>query len=84
LVGNVFNQIEILNVFLQRIRMTKKRKHQEDFQKVKLKVGKKKPKLENATDTTFKTKAIQIPEQLKEDGMLTTQNRKLNIKVRGG
>lgn len=61
--------------------MTKKRKHQEDFQKVKLKVGKKKPKLENATDTTFKTKAIQIPEQLKEDGVLPTQNRKLNIKV---
>uniref|UniRef100_A0A8B9SW47 Testis expressed 10 n=1 Tax=Anas platyrhynchos TaxID=8839 RepID=A0A8B9SW47_ANAPL len=60
--------------------MTKKRKHQEDFQKVKLKVGKKKPKLENATDTTFKTKTIQIPEQLKEDGLLTAQNRKLNIK----
>uniref|UniRef100_A0A8C5TFY2 Testis expressed 10 n=1 Tax=Malurus cyaneus samueli TaxID=2593467 RepID=A0A8C5TFY2_9PASS len=60
--------------------MTKKRKRQEDFQKVKLKVGKKKPKLENATDTTFKTKAIQIPEQLKEDGVLPTQNRKLNIK----
>ncbi|CAM9261552.1 unnamed protein product [Bubo scandiacus] len=60
--------------------MTKKRKHQEDFQKVKLKVGKKKPKLENATDTTFRTKAIQIPEQLKEDGVLPTQNRKLNIK----
>ncbi|KAM9575864.1 testis-expressed protein 10 isoform 2-T2 [Guaruba guarouba] len=60
--------------------MTKKRKHQEDFQKVKLKVGKKKPRLENATDTTFKTKAIQIPEQLKEDGVLPTQNRKLNIK----
>ncbi|KAF4790042.1 hypothetical protein TURU_143550 [Turdus rufiventris] len=63
-----------------KIRMTKKRKRQEDFQKVKLKVGKKKPKLENATDTTFKTKAIQIPEQLKEDGVLPTQNRKLNIK----
>ncbi|NWT49522.1 TEX10 protein, partial [Erythrocercus mccallii] len=60
--------------------MTKKRKRQEDFQKVKLKVGKKKPKLENATDTTFKTKAIHIPEQLKEDGVLPTQNRKLNIK----
>ncbi|NWX15995.1 TEX10 protein, partial [Aegotheles bennettii] len=60
--------------------MTKKRKHQEDFQKVKFKVGKKKPRLENATDTTFKTKAIQIPEQLKEDGVLPTQNRKLNIK----
>ncbi|XP_074918744.1 testis-expressed protein 10 isoform X1 [Chelonoidis abingdonii] len=60
--------------------MTKKRKHQEDFQKVKLKVGKKKPRLENATDTNFKTKAIYLPEQLKEDGILPTNNRKLNIK----
>ncbi|TFK01888.1 Testis-expressed sequence 10 protein-like protein [Platysternon megacephalum] len=60
--------------------MTKKRKHQEDFQKVKLKVGKKKPRLENATDTNFKTKAIHLPEQLKEDGILPTNNRKLNIK----
>uniref|UniRef100_A0A6I8PSC2 Testis expressed 10 n=1 Tax=Ornithorhynchus anatinus TaxID=9258 RepID=A0A6I8PSC2_ORNAN len=60
--------------------MTKKRKYQEDFQKVKLKVGKKKPKLENATDTNFKTKAIHLPEQLKEDETLPTNNRKLNIK----
>uniref|UniRef100_F6TRF7 Testis expressed 10 n=2 Tax=Ornithorhynchus anatinus TaxID=9258 RepID=F6TRF7_ORNAN len=61
-------------------KMTKKRKYQEDFQKVKLKVGKKKPKLENATDTNFKTKAIHLPEQLKEDETLPTNNRKLNIK----
>ncbi|XP_069330583.1 testis-expressed protein 10 isoform X1 [Eulemur rufifrons] len=60
--------------------MTKKRKRQDDFQKVKLKVGKKKPKLENATTTNFKTKTIHLPEQLKEDGTLPTNNRKLNIK----
>ncbi|XP_038626162.1 testis-expressed protein 10 isoform X2 [Tachyglossus aculeatus] len=60
--------------------MTKKRKYQDDFQKVKLKVGKKKPKLENATDTNFKTKVIHLPEQLKEDETLPTNNRKLNIK----
>uniref|UniRef100_M3Y616 Testis expressed 10 n=1 Tax=Mustela putorius furo TaxID=9669 RepID=M3Y616_MUSPF len=60
--------------------MTKKRKRQDDFQKVKLKVGKKKPKLENATVTNFKTKTIHLPEQLKEDGALPTNNRKLNIK----
>lgn len=57
--------------------MTKKRKRQDDFQKVKLKVGKKKPKLENATATNFKTKAIHLPEQLKEDRTLPTNNRKL-------
>lgn len=61
--------------------MTKKRKRQDDFQKVKLKVGKKKPKLQNATPTNFKTKTIHLPEQLKEDGTLPTNNRKLNIKV---
>lgn len=66
---------------LQHSRMTKKRKRQDDFQKVKLKVGKKKPKLENATVTNFKTKTIHLPEQLKEDGALPTNNRKLNIKV---
>uniref|UniRef100_A0A8C2VS06 Testis-expressed protein 10 n=1 Tax=Chinchilla lanigera TaxID=34839 RepID=A0A8C2VS06_CHILA len=60
--------------------MTKKRKRQDDFQKVKLKVGKKKPRLENATVTNFKTKSIHLPEQLKEDGTLPTNNRKLNIK----
>uniref|UniRef100_A0A8D0BTA6 Testis expressed 10 n=1 Tax=Salvator merianae TaxID=96440 RepID=A0A8D0BTA6_SALMN len=60
--------------------MTKKRKQQEDFHKVKLKVGKKKRRLENATDTNFKTRAIHLPEQLRDDGILPTNNRKLNIK----
>ena len=61
--------------------MTKKRKRQDDFQKVKLKVGKKKPRSENSTLTNFKTKTIHLPEQLKEDVTLPTNNRKLNIKV---
>ncbi|XP_025023067.1 testis-expressed protein 10 isoform X2 [Python bivittatus] len=60
--------------------MTKKRKHQEDFHKLKLKVGKKKPRLENATDTNFRTKTIHLPEQLRQDGILPTNNRRLNIK----
>ncbi|XP_072365034.1 testis-expressed protein 10 homolog [Scyliorhinus torazame] len=60
--------------------MTKKRKRQDDFQKVKLKVGKRKPKADNATDTSFKTHAIHVPEQLKSDASLPTNHRKLNIK----
>ncbi|XP_067866511.1 testis-expressed protein 10 homolog isoform X2 [Heterodontus francisci] len=60
--------------------MTKKRKRQDDFQKVKLKVGKRKPKADNATNTSFKTHAIHVPEQLKSDASLPTNHRKLNIK----
>ncbi|XP_062899961.1 testis-expressed protein 10 homolog isoform X1 [Mobula hypostoma] len=60
--------------------MTKKRKRQDDFQKVKLKVGKRKPKADNATDTSFKTRAIHVPEQLKSVASLPTNYRKLNIK----
>ncbi|XP_078394837.1 testis-expressed protein 10 homolog isoform X3 [Cetorhinus maximus] len=60
--------------------MTKKRKRQDDFQKVKLKVGKRKPKADNATNTSFKTRAIYVPEQLKCDASLPTNHRKLNIK----
>ncbi|XP_007895621.1 testis-expressed protein 10 homolog isoform X1 [Callorhinchus milii] len=60
--------------------MSKKRKRQDDFQKVKLKVGKKKPKSDNATNTNFKTQAVHVPEQLKTDASLPTNNRKLNVK----
>ncbi|KAK9396647.1 testis-expressed sequence 10 protein [Crotalus adamanteus] len=61
-------------------KMTKKRQHQEDFHKLKLKVGKKKSRLENATDTNFRTKTIHLPEQLRQGSILPTNNRKLNIK----
>ncbi|KAI1894150.1 hypothetical protein AGOR_G00112850 [Albula goreensis] len=60
--------------------MTKKRKRQDDFQKVKLKVGKRKPKADNATDVNFRTKGIRLPEQLKKDGAGPTTHRHLNIK----
>ncbi|XP_043920872.1 testis-expressed protein 10 [Protopterus annectens] len=60
--------------------MTKKRKRPDDFQKIKFKVGKKKLKPNNVTETSFKTKAIYVPDQLKENGTLPTNNRKLNVK----
>ncbi|XP_017559512.1 testis-expressed protein 10 homolog [Pygocentrus nattereri] len=60
--------------------MTKKRKRQDDFHKVKLKVGKKKHKAENATNINFKSKSIHLPEQLKCDGSGPTTHRQLSIK----
>ncbi|ESO99935.1 hypothetical protein LOTGIDRAFT_230870 [Lottia gigantea] len=50
------------------------------FQKKKVKVGKKLPKAANATKTSFKTKTIQIIQQLKKDQDQATTKRKLNIK----
>ncbi|XP_048880364.1 testis-expressed protein 10 homolog isoform X1 [Brienomyrus brachyistius] len=60
--------------------MTKKRKRQDDFQKVKLRVGKKKPKPDNATDVNFRTKGIRLPDQLKRDESGPTTTRRLSIK----
>ncbi|XP_026851901.2 testis-expressed protein 10 homolog [Electrophorus electricus] len=60
--------------------MTKKRKRQDDFHKVKLKVGKKKPKVENATNVNFRSKRIHLPEQLNRDDGGPTTHRQLSIK----
>ncbi|XP_029957967.1 testis-expressed protein 10 homolog [Salarias fasciatus] len=57
----------------------KKKKRQDDFQKVKLKVGKKKPKADNATNTNFRTKGINLPEQLRRDTSGPTTHRHLGI-----
>ncbi|XP_056142166.1 testis-expressed protein 10 homolog [Lampris incognitus] len=57
----------------------KKKKRQDDFQKVKLKVGKKKPKAVNATTTNFRTKGIHLSEQLKRDTSGPKTNRQLGI-----
>ncbi|KAF7669709.1 hypothetical protein LDENG_00147310 [Lucifuga dentata] len=57
----------------------KKKKRQDDFQKVKLKVGKKKPKADNATNTSFRSKGIHLPEQLKRDTSGPTTHRQLGI-----
>ncbi|KAL1259559.1 hypothetical protein QQF64_010136 [Cirrhinus molitorella] len=59
---------------------SKKQKRQGDFQKVQLKVGKKKPKADNATNVNFKSKAIHLPEQLKHADSGPTTNRQLDIK----
>ncbi|KAM4581153.1 testis-expressed protein 10 homolog [Odontesthes bonariensis] len=57
----------------------KKKKRQDDFQKVKLKVGKKKPKADNATNTSFRTRGIHLPEQLKRDTSGPTTHKHLGI-----
>ena len=60
---------------------TTKKKRQDDFHKVKLKVGKKIPKPDNATNVSFRSKGIRLPEQLKRDGSGPTTHRQLGIKV---
>ncbi|XP_041477876.1 testis-expressed protein 10-like isoform X2 [Lytechinus variegatus] len=60
----------------------KNKEKKKDFQKVKLKVGKKLAKADNVTDTTFKSRSIQIREQLKasaNDGDQPVTPRKQNI-----
>ncbi|XP_067650622.1 testis-expressed protein 10 homolog [Haliotis asinina] len=56
-----------------------KKKKQEDFQKVKLKVGKRLPKGQNVTNTSFKTHAIQVVQQIKTDGSQPSTHRRLSI-----
>ncbi|XP_068998971.1 testis-expressed protein 10 homolog [Embiotoca jacksoni] len=58
---------------------SKKKKRQDDFQKVKLKVGKKKPKADNATNTNFRSKRINLTEQLRRDTSGPTTHRQLGI-----
>lgn len=60
----------------------KKKKRQDDFQKVKLKVGKKKPRADNATNTNFRSKGIYLSEQLKRDTSGPTTQKQLGINVR--
>ncbi|TRY84600.1 hypothetical protein DNTS_001334 [Danionella cerebrum] len=60
--------------------MSKKRKRQDDFQKTKLRIGKKKPKADNATNINFKSKAISLPEQLKHGKSGPTTHRRLDLK----
>ncbi|OMJ07780.1 Testis-expressed sequence 10 protein-like protein [Smittium culicis] len=60
---------------------SKKKKTQkaQDFKKVKLKVGKKRPTNDNFTDTSFKTKAVTLSTQsvsVDKDSLLTTSNNR--------
>ncbi|XP_056299978.1 testis-expressed protein 10 homolog [Pseudoliparis swirei] len=58
---------------------SKKKKRQDDFQKVKLKVGKTKPKADNATNTNFRSKGINLTQQLKKDSSGPTTQKNLGI-----
>lgn len=51
----------------------KKREKKKDFQKVKLKVGKVKPKADNHTETSFRAKAIVLSQQLNVEAPSTVQ-----------
>jgi len=57
----------------------KKKQKTADFQKVKLKVGKRKPVGTNVTNTTFKTSSINITSQLEEKNE-PTNKRNLSLK----
>ena len=60
---------------------SKKKKHQ-DFQKVKLKVGKRLPKGDNVTNLSFKTRQIQLTQRIKEDeGQGHFTKKKENVQV---
>ena len=58
----------------------KKKLKEQDFKKVKLKVGKKLQPSQNATDTSFKSRAIFIPTQLNKD-LEPTNQRNQTLKV---
>ena len=59
-----------------------KKKRQQDFQKVKLKVGKKLKKADNVTNASFRTRGIQISQQLKTgDASQPSTKKKHNISV---
>lgn len=61
----------------------KRRIKEQDFKKVKLKVGKRLPKGQNVTDATFKSRSIVLPSQMSKDGTPTNQ-RKQTLKVQYG
>ena len=59
-----------------------KKEKKADFTKVKLKVGKKLPKGQNLTDTSFKSRKIVISNQLKKQaGDTPVTKKRLSLKV---
>ena len=63
---------------------SKKKKKKQDFQKVKLKVGRKLPRPANETRTQFKVRGINIKSQFSSEHSATsdgTQPSAANVKV---
>jgi len=59
----------------------KKKEKQQDFRKPKLKVGKTKPKANNFTDTSFKSKAIVLQQQLTDNAPTVVERFKHNFSL---
>lgn len=60
----------------------KNKEKKKDFQKVKLKVGKKKPMPDNFTNTAFKSQSVLMKEQFKVvDGAIPQTKKKQTIEV---
>lgn len=57
-----------------------------DFRRVKAKVGKKLPRAANATDTSFRSRSIALPEQsvLQDKAGAAVTSRNLTLKARRG
>ena len=76
---------KFLRLIVKQVEMPKSRKKKNaDFQKVKLKVGKKLPKGLNETDLSFKSRQLQLP---KNKDFLSNKNepqtrRKLTLEVK--
>ncbi|KXJ94079.1 pre-rRNA-processing protein IPI1 [Microdochium bolleyi] len=61
----------------------KKKEKQKDFQKPKLKVGKTKAKADNFTDTSFRSKAIVLQQQLTDNAPTVVEKFKHNFSLVG-
>ncbi|KAI0172472.1 Rix1 complex component [Hypoxylon sp. FL1284] len=59
----------------------KKKEKKKDFQKPKLKVGKAKPKASNFTDTSFRSKALVLQQQLAENAPNPTERFMHNLSL---
>ena len=59
----------------------KRKLKEQDFQKVKFKVGKKLKPAENATDSSFKSRGIFVPAQLHTLDSAPTNQRNQTMKV---
>ena len=78
------NNLESLHHFLSTMAKNKRKRKlkEQDFQKVKLKVGKKLQPAQNATDTSFKSRSVFIPNQLQKLDNEPTNQRNQTLKVR--
>lgn len=73
--------VHVINYIKLKMPKSKKKKNQ-DFQKVKLKVGRKLQKADNVTNASFKTRSVQVVQHIKTGtGSEPTTRRNLNIVV---